>query len=440
MPKFLIRGGVPLKGEVKISGSKNAALPILAATILLDKECIIENVPNLLDIISMLKVLRALGKKAEYVDGTVKIWGNNIRHVAPYELVTKMRASFFVIGPILAKNLLAKVPLPGGCAIGARPVDIHIKGLEALGAESGIEHGFVIVKAKKLKGASIYLNYPSVGATETIMMAAVLAEGETIIENAAQEPEIVCLADFLISCGAQIIGQGTDKIVVNGVKKLSGTSFKVMPDRIEAGTFAVAAAASHGEVLIRDFPALCLESVINKLKEIGLQVYLRQADILVKSNGKLKPTDIKTYPYPGFPTDMHPQFAALLSTVDGTSVVEESVFENRFMYANELIRMGANIKIKGNSAIITGVEKLSSAPVRVPDLRGGAALVIAALLSQGETLIDDCDSQLERGYENVVEKLVAMGAFIKRINSFHINPNPNLNANGNIDGQPNPNL
>ena len=416
MRKIIITGNGPLTGTVKISGAKNAALAILAATILIPGKTTIRNIPNLLDIQTIIRVLRALGIRAEYSasqPNTVEIWNNDVKHVAPYELVTKMRASFFIIGPILARKGLAKVPLPGGCAIGSRPVNLHIKGLEDLGAEVVMEHGFVIVKAKKLVGNKVYIDFPSVGATETVMMAATMAEGETIIENAAREPEIVDLANFLNQAGAKISGAGTEEIRIQGPSDLFPVEYSIIPDRIEAGTYATAVAISGGEAKLEGIAAEHIESTIGKLKSIGVNIKAEHNSLLVSSDKNWRATDVKTMPYPGFPTDMQPQISVLLALAKGTSIVTETVFENRFMHVQELKRMGADIKLEGQSAIISGVAGLSSAPVKVSDLRAGAALVIAGLAATGETIIEDRDHHLERGYENLAQKLTGLGAKIK---------------------------
>jgi len=417
MQKYLVKGKKSLEGQCMVSGSKNAALPILAASILISGHTVIKNVPNLLDVTTIIRVLRALGIRAEYSQqhpNTVDVWNYQVRHVAPYELVTKMRASFFVIGPILAVKGLAKVPLPGGCAIGSRPVDLHLKGMEALGAKVELEHGFVIVRANKLKGARIYLDFPSVGATESIMMAATLAEGETIIENAAREPEIVDLANFLNKAGAKIEGAGTEEMHIQGVSFLSPVEYAVIPDRIEAGTMMTAAAITKGKVKISGIIPEHVEAVTRKLQECGVKVEIENDTAWVSAPDGLQAIDIKTLPYPGFPTDMQPQFTALLTLASGTSVVTETLFENRFMYVHELRRMGADIKLEGQSAVIRGVPKLSGAPVRVPDLRAGAALLLAGLAAEGETLLEDRDHHLDRGYERIVEKLNALGAEVKK--------------------------
>jgi UDP-N-acetylglucosamine 1-carboxyvinyltransferase len=415
--KAIITGGKRLEGTVRVSGSKNAALPILAATVLLRGDSVIGNIPYLNDVITMLRVLRALGLRAEYHEpNTVKLWTDNtIKHVAPYELVTKMRASFFIIGPILARMGLAKVPLPGGCAIGSRPVDLHLKGLKALGAKVEMEHGFVIVKANKLKGDKVYLDFPSVGATESIMMAATLAEGDTIIENAAQEPEIVDLANFLNRAGARISGAGSEKIFISGVSRLKGVEYNIIPDRIEAGTFMVASAITRGDLRIRGVVPEHIEAVTTKLQEGGVDVQVFSDEVKVKADKRFKAVDVKTSPYPGFPTDMQPQLAALLAVSEGTSVVTEAIFENRFMHVHELRRMGANIKLEDKSAIITGIPKLSGAPVRATDLRAGAALILAGLVADGNTIVDDIERFIDRGYEKFVEKLSSVGARIKEV-------------------------
>lgn len=416
MRRLYIKGRKRLSGEIEVSGAKNSALAILAATILLPGKTTIRNVPNLLDVQTIVRVLRALGIRAEYSrsqPNTVEVWNNDVKHVAPYELVTKMRASFFVIGPILARKGLAKVPLPGGCAIGSRPVNLHLKGLEALGAKVEMEHGFVIVHAKRLKGNNVYIDFPSVGATETIMMAATMADGVTTIENAAREPEVVDLAEFLKQAGAKISGAGTEEIRIEGVDQLFPVEYRVIPDRIEAGTFMVAAAITRGDLLIKNVVPDHIEATIRKLKEAGISIEVREDSVRVSANDGIKAADLKTMPYPGFPTDMQPQLTALLTIAKGTSVVTETVFENRFMHVSELNRMGAEIKLEGQSTIINGVPGLSSAPVKVSDLRAGAALVLAGLAAQGETVIEDRDHHIERGYENLVEKLTRVGAEIR---------------------------
>jgi len=415
--KAIVIGGKRLEGVVRVSGSKNAALPILAATVLLSGETVLSNIPCLNDVITMLRVLRALGLRAEYHEpNTVKIWTNHsIKHVAPYELVTKMRASFFIIGPILARMGLAKVPLPGGCAIGSRPVDIHLKGLKALGAKVEMEHGFVIVKADKLIGNKICFDFPSVGATESVMMAATLAEGQTVIENAAQEPEIVDLANFLIRAGARIKGAGENTIIIDGVSRLKGAEYRIIPDRVEASTLMIAAAMTRGDVKIMGVLPEHIEAVIAKLKECEVLVEVAGDEVRVRGERRPKAVDLKTSPYPGFPTDVQPQLAALLSVADGVSIVTENIFENRFMHIHELRRMGASIKMEDKSAIITGVESLSGAPVRATDLRAGAALILAGLVAEGTTVVYDVERFIDRGYEKFIDKLSSLGAKIKEL-------------------------
>ena len=416
MLKLSVKGKRRLVGEVKVSGSKNAALPILAAAIMLPGHSLIKNVPNLLDVTTMLRVLRALGIRAEYSlenPNRVDIWNEQVRHVAPYELVTKMRASFFVIGPVLAVKGLAKIPLPGGCAIGSRPVNLHIKGMEALGAKVELEHGFVIARAAKLRGGRVYLDFPSVGATEAVMMAATQAAGETVIENAAREPEIVDLANFLIKAGAKIEGAGSEKVLIQGGTRLRPIEYKIIPDRIEAGTLMIAAAITHGSLKITGIVGEHLEATASKLSESGVEISLHDDYLTAKTDDGFQAVEVKTLPHPGFPTDMQPQFSALLTLARGTSVVTETVFENRFMHVHELRRMGADIKIEGQSAIIKGVPKLSGAPVKVSDLRAGAALLLAGLAAEGETFIEDRDSHINRGYENIIDKLNSVGAEIK---------------------------
>jgi len=417
MRKIIINGGRPLNGTVKVSGAKNSALPILASTLLLSGKASITNVPLLNDVITMMRVLRVLGLRVEYSEpNTMNVWINGkVRHVAPYELVTKMRASFFIIGPILARMGLAKVPLPGGCAIGFRPVNYYIKGLEALGAKIEMEHGFVIAKASKLKGSTICLDFPSVGATESLMMAATLAEGDTVIENSAKEPEIIDLANFLNKCGAKISGAGTQSIAIKGVSSLRAADYRVIPDRIEAGTFMVASAITGGDVLVENIAPEHISSIVTKLQEAGVSIVMGKNSARVTAPQGISAVDIKTLPYPGFPTDMQPQLTSMLSLAKGTSVITESIFENRFMHVQELKRMGADIQIEGHSIIIEGVPHLSGAPVRTSDLRAGAALILAALAAEGETLIDDMDRFIDRGYEKILSKLERLGADAKEV-------------------------
>lgn len=414
MSKIIVKGGNSLHGTVKVDGAKNAALPILAGSLLANGKSIIEDIPDLEDVRVMCEVLQSLGVDLEYGNGKAVVKSDNVSGIeAPYELVRKMRASFLVTGPLLAKLGKARISLPGGCAIGSRPIDLHLKGFSALGAEIFMGHGYIEAAAKRLKGDRIYLDYPSVGATENIMMAAVLAEGQTFIENAAEEPEIVDLANYLNAMGARIKGAGTDLIKIEGVKELKGVRHQVIPDRIEAGTYMAAAAITRGDVLINNVLCDHLKSIVAKLKETGAYIEERPKGIRVKMNTRAKAVDVKTLPYPGFPTDMQAQMMALLSTAVGTSVIIETVFENRFMHVDELKRMGAKIKIEGRSAIIEGTESLSGAPVKATDLRAGAALVLAGLAAEGETQVNNA-YHLDRGYANIVAKLRGLGAEIYR--------------------------
>lgn len=413
MERIIIEKSLGLNGNIRVDGSKNSILPILAATLLSQEECIIHDIPNLKDVRVMCKLLEELGAKIEKLgENTLKISAENIKTCeAPYELISKMRASFLVMGPLLARCQKAKVYMPGGCAIGTRPIDLHLKGFKYLGTEITSEKGFVHATTENLAGNDIYLDFPSVGATENIIMAATLAEGETVLENAAEEPEIVDLANFINSMGGNIIGAGTKTIRIKGVKKLHKTEHTVIPDRIEAGTYMVAAAAAGGDVTIDNVVSSHLQPVIAKLREAGAKVIEFDDKIRVVSDGKIKPVDIKTLPYPGFPTDMQAQFMAMLSVADGTSIIHETIFENRFMHANELSRMGVDVKIEGSSAILKGRSKLSGAKVKATDLRAGAALIIAGLLADGETEITEV-YHIKRGYANIIEKLQKIGAKI----------------------------
>lgn len=420
MQKFIVEQSPYLKGTVKIGGSKNSVLPILAATLLTEEGCTIKNVPPLQDVFVVKELLTDLG--------AIAIWNEkqNVMYVqasdimkteANYELVSKIRASFLIMGPMLARNGYAKVSLPGGCAIGTRPVDLHLKGFAALGAEIIQEYGHVIVKTKGLRGNKIYLDFPSVGATENIMMAAVLAEGETTIENCAVEPEIVDLANFLVSLGANITGIGTDSIKINGVSSLKGTEYSIIPDRIEAGTFMVASAITEGDITIENVLIDHLKPIVAKLREVNVTVEETDKGIRVfkEKDMVLRGVNIKTMPYPGFPTDMQAQFMSLLSVVTGVSVVTETVFENRFMHVSELKRMGADIKIESRSAFIEGVPNLTGANVKATDLRAGAALILAALKAEGITEIRDI-YHIDRGYNCIDDKLRSLGAKITRVN------------------------
>ena len=415
-----IWGRASLQGHVKISGAKNSALAIMAGALLCPQDCRLRNVPSLVDIMRMGQILSALGVKLERNGDTLDIDARHLEQSrAPYELVSQLRASFFVIGPVLARLGVARVPLPGGCAIGARPVDLHVRGLQAMGAEVHIDHGMVHAYvsgsgSKKLKGAKIYLDCPSVGATETLMMAATLAEGETTIENAAQEPEVVDLANFCIAMGAKIRGAGSNTIVISGVPSLHSVDYSIIPDRIEAGTFLVAGAITHSEISLSPVVPEHLTSAIAKLREIGAKVVAEGADGLRLVPGRLRATDIETLPYPGFPTDMQAQFMALLARSEGDSVITETVFENRLRHVAELNRMGADIRVKGNNAIIRGVPLLSGAPVVATDLRASAALVLAALAAEGKTTIQGLH-HLDRGYDNLEGKLRQLGAKLQRV-------------------------
>ncbi|MCX8129826.1 MAG: UDP-N-acetylglucosamine 1-carboxyvinyltransferase [Clostridia bacterium] len=418
MSKYIISQGMPLKGKVRVSGAKNSVLPIIAASLLTDGQSVIEEIPYLNDVKVMCELLRSLGAKVDFSENREKINVNpeNIcSTTAPYELVNKLRASFLVMGPLLAKRGVARVSLPGGCAIGTRPVDLHLKGFAAMGAEITQGHGYIEAKIQgRLCGSKIYLDFPSVGATENILMAAALADGQTIIENAAIEPEIVDLATYLTAMGADIKGAGTDTIKINGVKNLTGANHAIIPDRIEAGTFMVASAITGGDVIIENVVPDHLKPVSAKLREAGVEVSEELTSIRVSGGGNLKAVDIKTHPYPGFPTDMQAQMTSLVSKAEGTSIVIETIFENRFMHLSELKRMGANIKIEGRSAVIEGTPNLMGAQVKATDLRAGAALILAGLTAEGVTEITDIE-HVERGYVGIDKKLKALGADIKRV-------------------------
>ena len=421
MAKFLVQKSAPLRGEVKISGSKNAVLPIMAAALLTEEQCVIKDVPALRDVDVMCSLLESLGasvdKDLQNNRVTIEPSGE-IVYEAPFDLVKMMRASILVLGALLIRTGRAVIHLPGGCAIGKRPVELHLKGLRALGAEideEQLKRGIVDAKGDKLTGSTIYLDFPSVGATEVIVMAAALAEGTTVLENAAQEPEIVDLANFLNKMGGRIKGAGTDTIKIEGVKSLRGVSHHVIPDRIEAGTFMVGAAMTGGNVLIKNIVPDHLKAVIAKLRECGAHIEMRDEGMVVRGDMKpLNSTDIKTLPYPGFPTDMQSPFMALLTVAKGPSVVIETVFENRFMHVGEFNRMGANIKTDGNYAIIPGDKALTGAQVVATDLRAGAAVVLTGLVAEGTTEVSQI-YHIDRGYENFVEKLKALGASIMRV-------------------------
>ncbi|MBF0593468.1 MAG: UDP-N-acetylglucosamine 1-carboxyvinyltransferase [Candidatus Omnitrophica bacterium] len=417
MDKIIIEGGKTLKGEVKISGSKNATLPVLAATLLTDETCILSNVPKLLDTNTMVKLLKSLGKEVDWDKDRLIIMSNGKPNpVADYKLVSTMRGSICVLGPLLTKLGEAKVSLPGGCVIGVRPVDLHIKGIEALGADVDIDAGYIIAKAKRLKGNRVYLggaSGPSVLGTANIMMAATLAEGETIIECAACEPEVEELANFLNEMGARIRGQGSPRIIIQGVKKLHGADYKMSADRIEAGTFVLLGGMSNSDIFIRDFDYHQLTALDDVLKKVGVLVKIEKNGVRVKAPKILKPVSVTTYPYPGFPTDIQAQYMAMMSLSNGVSVVRDTVFPDRFMHIAELNRMGARIRREGGSAIIEGVKSLCGAPVVASDLRASAALVMAGLVARGRTEIRRV-YHLDRGYENIDKKLMSLGASIKR--------------------------
>ncbi len=416
-----MKGGTPLTGTVNISGAKNAALALLAAAIMTDETVIIENLPDVRDVRVMLTAIEQIGGRVEHVDKhTVKINGSSISALSvDYEYIKKIRASYYLLGALLGKYRKAEVALPGGCAIGSRPIDLHIKGFKALGATVDIGYGLISARAEQLVGTHIYLDKVSVGATINILMAAALAEGKTTIENAAKEPHVVDVANFLNSMGANIRGAGTDVIRVQGVESLHGTVYSVIPDQIEAGTFMCAAAATHGDVLVKNVIPKHLEATTAKLLEAGCEIIEYDDAVRVcAKNIELSPTQVTTLPYPGFPTDMQPQMAVVLALASGTSTVTESIFENRFKYVDELARMGANMKVESNIAIITGVENFTGARVSAPDLRAGAALVIAGLAADGVTAVDDIHF-IQRGYEDFEEKLRGIGASIEKVDSDH---------------------
>ncbi len=418
MQKIVVTGGVPLEGEVRISGAKNAVLPILCATLLADGPVDIGNVPHLHDVVTTIKLLRELGAQVEHdIDnGHVRVDARSVNsHVAPYELVKTMRASVLVLGPLLARYGAAEVSLPGGCAIGSRPVDQHIKGMQALGAEVSVEHGFIKAKADRLKGGRVVFDMVSVGATENVLMAAALADGVSVLENAAMEPEIVDLADCLIAMGAKIEGAGSNRITVHGVERLHGGSHDVVADRIETGTFLVAAAMTGGRIVARAARPETLDAVIDKLTEAGAEISVDADSITLDMRGKRpKAVNIATAPHPGFPTDMQAQFMALNCVADGVAVITETIFENRFMHVQELQRLGADIRIEGHTAIVRGQPQLSGAPVMATDLRASASLILAGLVADGDTIIDRI-YHLDRGYERIEAKLSGLGAKIKRI-------------------------
>ena len=418
MDKFRIRGGRRLSGEIAISGAKNAALPELCAALLTAERVQLANVPGLHDVTTMLKLLRTMGVVAERGEGeaaTVTLRANDVSsRVAEYGLVKTMRASILVLGPLLARFGEARVSLPGGCGIGTRPVDQHIKGLQAMGAEIVVEHGYIVASAKRLKGARITTDMVTVTGTENLLMAATLAEGETVLENAAQEPEIPDLAEMLIAMGARIEGHGTSRIRIEGVDKLHGVSHRIVADRIEAGTFLCAAAATRGDVLLRHARSDHLEAVIDKLREAGATIDAGDGWVRVRAEGRLKAVGFRTSEYPAFPTDMQAQLMALDCIAEGSATITETIFENRFMHVDELVRLGAKIEVEGRIAVVKGVARLSGAAVMATDLRASAGLVIAALVAEGETIIDRI-YHLDRGYDRMEAKLRSLGADIERV-------------------------
>ncbi|MDW7739218.1 MAG: UDP-N-acetylglucosamine 1-carboxyvinyltransferase [Bacillota bacterium] len=421
MDKYIIKGNTNLKGKVKISGSKNTAVAILPAAILSSETVLIENLPDITDVRTMINILENLGVAIRRRGrDAVEMTPGNLSKVAPsYDLVKKMRASYYFMGSLLARFGRAEVPIPGGCDLGPRPIDQHLKGFSALGADIEIEHGMITLSAGKLVGANIYLDVVSIGATVNLMFAAAVAEGRTVLENVAKEPEIVDVANFLNAMGAKIRGAGTDVIRIDGIKKFNGARHTVIPDRIEAGTFMFAAAASRGVVTVEDVIPKHLEAITAKLREIGIRVKVEPERIIVDGTEPIRPADLKTFPYPGFPTDLQPPAMVLLSAAKGLSVVTENVFDGRYNYVDELKRMGAHIKVEGRTALVEGGYKLSGAPVSAPDLRSGAALVIAALIAEGESQVNDIE-HVDRGYEKFDKKLISLGASIQRVTETEI--------------------
>lgn len=419
MEQYIIKGGVPLRGEVEIGGAKNAALGILAAAIMTDDTVLIENLPNVRDVNVMLEAMAQIGVKVDRIGPhSVMLCGADIGDVnIEYEYIKKIRASYYLLGALLGKYKRAEVPLPGGCNIGSRPIDLHLKGFKALGAKVTIKNGTICAEAAQLRGRHIFLDTVSVGATINIIMAASMAEGRTVIENCAKEPHVVDVANFLNSMGANIKGAGTDVIRINGVERLHATEYSIIPDQIEAGTFMFAAACTHGDVTVRNVIPKHLEATISKLLEIGCEVEEFDTAVrVIAPKDRLSCANVKTLPYPGYPTDMQPQIGVALALAEGTSIVTESIFENRFKYLDELARMGAVSKVEGNTAIITGVEAFTGARISAPDLRAGAALVIAGLAADGITAVDDI-VYIQRGYESFEEKLRSLGANIEMVTS-----------------------
>lgn len=418
MEQYIIKGGIPLAGEVSIGGAKNAALGILAAAVMTDEPVTIENLPDVRDTQVLIQAMESVGIRIDHLDRhTIRIDASNVTdYTIDAGYIKKIRASYYLLGSLLGRFNQAKVALPGGCNIGSRPIDQHLKGFRALGATAKVEKGMIVANASRLLGAHIYMDVVTVGATINVMMASAMAQGTTIIENAAKEPHVVDVANFLNSMGASIKGAGTDVIRIKGVEKLHGTTYSIIPDQIEAGTFMFAAAITKGDVLIKDVIPKHLESIGAKLIEMGCEIEEFDTAIRVISKNRLLNTNVKTLPYPGFPTDMQPQIATALALAEGTSIVTESIFENRFKYVNELLRMGANIKVEGNTAIVEGVSSYSGTSITAPDLRAGAALVLAGLSAEGFTTIDDIH-YIERGYEDFPAKLSALGAVIEKVDS-----------------------
>lgn len=416
MDKLTIEGGVALRGSVRISGSKNAALPILLASILLDSPARFENIADLRDIRTTTRLLGVLGRPAHFDDGVVTVETGPLAPEAPYELVKTMRASVLVLGPLLSRLGEARVAMPGGCAIGARPVDLHLSALEKMGARFDLEDGYIIGRCGRLRGAHIHFDFPTVGGTENLLMAAALAEGETVLENAAREPEVTDLARFLIKCGARIEGHGTSDIRIRGVDSLSGCTYRVMPDRIEAGTFLAAAGITDGDLILQDCPLEELDAATAKLIQMGMRIESTPEGVRARREepgSPLRAADVTTRPYPGFPTDMQAQIMAMLCLAEGSSVITETIFENRFMHVQELVRMGADVRLSGHTAMVRGVARLTGAPVMASDLRASASLVLAGLAARGVTQVQRI-YHLDRGYEHIEKKLEALGARIRR--------------------------
>ncbi len=416
MDKFIINGGIKLKGKVTVSGAKNAAVAIIPAVIMSDSPCVLENVPNISDVAGILNILNKMGAQIKYLNkNTISIDPTNITNpIVSYDMAKRMRASYYLLGALLTRFKKAYVTMPGGCDFGVRPIDQHLKGFAALGAEYKIQHGMVDVHANELVGSHVYFDVVTVGATINVMLAAVKAKGLTVIENAAKEPHIVDLANFLNSMGADIMGAGTDVIKIRGVENLKGTTYSIIPDQIEAGTYMAAAVATKGDIIVENIIPKHLESISDRLEKIGAVIEEYDESLRIYVPGELNKITVKTLPHPGFPTDMQPQIAAVLSVANGTSIVTEGVWDNRFRYVDELRRMGADISVEGKTAVIEGVEKLTGAPVKATDLRAGAAIVIAALTAHGRTQIEGVE-YIERGYEDIIKKLSVLGADIKKI-------------------------